>query len=266
MILKKSDVLISVILYNNSLDIIKIYQKNFDGYRLLFIDNSDKKKVRKSIDNLIQLDKNIGYAGAANIALDLIRNSKLKWLLILNQDLKFANFSSDKLLKALEDSHSDIQGPFVGFLDNNKWSSVLANHSLIKLAPIYYISGSFLAIKRNVINKNIKFHEPYFMYYEDVDYCIRAINAGFSISRLSISGVSHPSNGSSLKNGSRGHEYYLARNYLLFIERLAPLRIKLHVFLSTLKLFVSFKIFKKSGVLEGILDYLLRRFYRNRYL
>ncbi|MBU1256597.1 glycosyltransferase, partial [Patescibacteria group bacterium] len=43
------------------------------------------------------------------------------------------------------------------------------------------VSGSFMLIERKVINQIGSFDERYFMYLEDVDYCLRAGKAGFKV-------------------------------------------------------------------------------------
>jgi len=44
-----------------------------------------------------------------------------------------------------------------------------------------FVTGSFMVVKKEVIDKVGFFDEKYFMYYEDVDYCFRANKAGFRV-------------------------------------------------------------------------------------
>ena len=91
----------------------------------------------------------------------------------------------------------------------------------------YYISGSFMAIHRKVIAEIGYFYAPYFMYYEDVDLCVRAARCGFPLKKLNGAGIEHTERPVWSK-GSRQHGYYLARNHVWFVWRLAPLRVKLY--------------------------------------
>lgn len=47
--------------------------------------------------------------------------------------------------------------------------------------PVDFVSGSLMILKRDVIERIGFFDESFGMYYEDVDYCIRARRAGFKV-------------------------------------------------------------------------------------
>ena len=122
-----------------------------------------------------------------------------------------------------------------------------------------YITASFIVIHREVVNKIGYFYEKYFMYYEDVDYCIRADKNGFSMKKISIDSFRHKES-SSLGKNSKAHNYYLARNHMLLVERLAPLSVKLYEFIRLPKTLYEFYSTKNSGALDGMRDYLFRKF------
>jgi N-acetylglucosaminyl-diphospho-decaprenol L-rhamnosyltransferase len=45
--------------------------------------------------------------------------------------------------------------------------------------PVDWVTGAFVAFNREVFDRIGGFDEDYFMYYEDVDFCLRARQAGF---------------------------------------------------------------------------------------
>ena len=96
-----------------------------------------------------------------------------------------------------------------------------------------------MAIHKRVIEKIGYFYEPYFMYYEDADLCVRAKNAGFPLKKLNGAGIEH-SDRPVWGKGSRIHEYYLARNHLWFVWRLAPWNVKLYELIRLPKTLLEF--------------------------
>ncbi len=100
-------------------------------------------------------------------------------------------------------------------------------------------------------------YESYFMYYEDVDFCVRARRAGYPLYSVKIPGIMHEEKG--WKNNNN-QEYYLARNHLLFVERLAPMWLKTHEILRLPKTYYEHMSKKEYGAAAGVRDYLLRRF------
>ncbi|TAL66301.1 MAG: glycosyltransferase family 2 protein, partial [Bacteroidetes bacterium] len=232
----EQQLLVVVVLYNPSHDVVGRYKRYFGKCKLIFIDNSEQATVVKNNESVIRFHKNKGYAAAANKALTLMKETdEVRWVLVLNQDLTFTRFQVSLLLQQLRNSNCDIGGPFVGYLDNLKWTTFVSRTPDFDLKRIKYVSGSFLAINRNVLNKQLYFYEPFFMYYEDVDFCVRAYNSGLVLGYIPVHGVSHCEESSSFGKGSNLHEYYLARNHLLFVERQAPLYVKLCVFAGIIK-------------------------------
>lgn len=243
-------------------------------YKVLIIDNTKN---------------NLGYTGAANKAIKHSLKNNFDWLVILNQDIEVNKKAVSQFVKTLDKTKPGIAGPFVGTLDSKRWTTILKENSkfealnskqilnsklqnkksfnnlnfdywnLFRISDlefrIYpYISGSFLAIHKDVIAKVGGFYQPYFMYYEDADYCVRAQKAGFSITSVEIPGIFHQDAAPSLL-----HEYYLARNHLLFVKRNAPLTVKLHEILRFPKTIYQHLKNKNQGALKGIIDYYLGR-------
>ena len=86
---------------------------------------------------------------------------------------------------------------------------------------------------------------------------------GFWILQLSLDGVTHVDT-ASLGKGSYLHQYYLARNHFLFVERLAPFSVKLHELVRLPKTVWEHIVRHEQGALHGVRDYLLRRFGQKR--
>lgn len=174
------------------------------------------------IDNT---DRNLGFGGGANVGMKKAFDAGAAWAIVCNQDVTLTKEGVTKFAKALEHCKPGIVGPEAGTLDPKRWTTILKFH---KVERPDYISGSMIAIHRNVYEVTGGFYEPYFMYYEDVDLCIRATRTGFSLKHAPIEGFVHI---------PHGNTYYLARNHLWFVWRLAPLTVKLYEFFRLPKTF-----------------------------
>lgn len=231
--------------------VIVAYRYETKVDHLLVILGRKQVKVTKNT-----FKKNLGFGGGANEGMTYSLKHGAEWVIILNQDVSLTKEGVDGFVKLLKKTPAGIMGPEAGSLDKKRWTAILPAKGSVD-----YISGSCMAIHRNVIKKIGRFYEPYFMYYEDVDVCVRARKAGFPIKKMDMLGFVHKRR-PILEKGSFDHEYYLARNHLLFVERNAPLKVKIHEFARLLKTFYEHQRNGNSGAEQGVRDYLLRRFGR----
>lgn len=81
-----------------------------------------------------------------------------------------------------------------------------------------YITGCCLLIKREVINKIGLMPEEYFLYYEDVDWCLKAHKAGYRIAYVPQAHIWHKISRST-QAGSSSYIYYHVRNGLMLAWR-----------------------------------------------
>jgi len=90
-----------------------------------------------------------------------------------------------------------------------------------------FVSGSFMVIKKNVIEKIGLWDESYFLYYDEVDYCYRAKKSGFRVgidSKYSYDHFEISNTANKRKN------YYLAKSRLMFFLKYANTRQKVREF------------------------------------
>lgn len=195
-----------IVTYKPEMQVLARLRKSLEGKHVIEIDNTNK---------------NQGYGGGANEGIRKAIDQGAEWIVILNQDVVISNKTVDALCLRIAELPPCIAGPWTGSLDKKRWTTIFPSQA------IDYISGACMAIHRQVIAAVGYFYTPYFMYYEDVDYCIRAESRGFALKKLAIRGISH-ANQPVWRRGSRRHELYLARNHLWFVWRLAPWRIKFY--------------------------------------
>ena len=256
--MKKAAVAFIVIAYHPNEEEFSHLLRILPSEETIVVDNG-QTVVSKDIGKatLLSQSTNTGYATAANIGIRHQIAYGFEWFVILNQDVEITRTAVEDLTKQLTALEPCIAGPFVGGLDTKRWTSKLPSKR------VDYISGSCLAIHKNVVEKIGYLYEPYFLYYEEADYCVRAKRAGFALHHLRVEGVAHEES-VSLGKGSRAHQYYLARNHLLFVLRLAPLSVKLYEIARFPKTISEHIMHREWGALQGIWDFTVRTFGRSK--
>jgi GT2 family glycosyltransferase len=252
----KNNIWFVIVAYNPIVKDIRTLLKTLLDYNVLIVDNSpDHSYLRQLKVNKIENARNTGFAGGVNQGIRYCLERNADWIVILNQDISFARRDIHYFTAELSSINTGIVGPIGGKLDSNRWTTILEN----KESDIDYLTASFIAIHKHVISRIGFFYEEYFMYYEDVDFCIRAKQQKIPLRQISMASLGHDESSSLGKNSLR-HNYYLARNHLLFVERLAPFRVKLYELARLpITLYGSYRE-NNRGEFLGIRDYLLRRF------
>lgn len=250
----KESVWFVILTYHPEKEKLLKHLEYFKGFSYLLVDNSETANEYAKDISVVRTKKNLGYAGGMNRGIRYCLDQGAAWIVVINDDLMLTKKSLHKLTDTLQEVAPGIAGPFSGALENHRWTTMYPSKKRSQ-----YISGSCFAIHRNVIDKIGIFYEPYFIYYEDVEYCIRTQKMGLSLTPLQISEVHHE-DGSTFRKKSFLHEYYLARNHLLFVERNAPVRVKIHELARLPKTVWEHWKRGEAGALVGIRDYFLRRF------
>ena len=91
-----------------------------------------------------------------------------------------------------------------------------------------------MLVKKEVFEKIGFFDEKYFLYLEDMDFCVRTLKAGFKILFEPKAIIWHKNAGSAGGSGSVLQDYFITRNRLIFAFKYANLRTKLAVLKQTL--------------------------------
>lgn len=183
--------------------------------------------------NIIELDKNYGFAYANNRALE---KSKEKYVMLLNSDIEFTPKSNlDILLKFVKNNPKvAVITPKVIFTDGEidpgchrgeptPWASLSYMLGLEKLFPKshlfggyhqYYkdldsihtvdaVSGAAMIVRQELLKEVGLLDEQFFMYAEDLDWCKRFREAGYQIIFHPGVQVIHHKNKSGIKSSSQ---------------------------------------------------------------
>ncbi len=163
-----------------------------------------RKLRRQPGVSLRRWDRNEGFARAVNEGCRLSRGD---WFLLLNPDMTLSEGFLDGVL-ALADNleKQDARAGIVGFhLRNSDGSQQLSTGpfptlrtTLLRLAlprsrrkynvlranercPVPWVTGCCLLVRRSCLEELGGLDEEYFLYYEDVDLCLRARARGWSV-------------------------------------------------------------------------------------
>src|SRR3990167_6762354 len=237
-----------------------------DSHKIEFIvvdNNSDDGSVEalskiKDID-LIGNRKNFGFAGGINVGIKAALEKEANFILILNNDTIVDN---DLLINLLVASKSgDIISPKIYFApgfefhkerykkgDLGKviwcagakidWQNIIGQHIGVDEVDtgqfgarqkIDLATGACMLVKRKVFEKIGFFDEKYFLYLEDMDFCVRAKKAGFKILFEPRAAIWHKNAASIGGSGSSLQDYYFTKSRLLFAFKFAKFRTKLAV-------------------------------------
>ncbi|MEO8324350.1 MAG: glycosyltransferase family 2 protein [Nitrospirota bacterium] len=83
---------------------------------------------------------------------------------------------------------------------------------------VAWVSGAFLGCRRSIWNEIGGFDEQFFMYYEDVDLCLRATQAGWEVWHIPDAVVEHQSGASFGGDLYKQKEIYYANQYYFFLK------------------------------------------------
>lgn len=240
-----SSVTLITVNYNGFSDTCGLIDSVFRyGYQIeiVVVDNgssvNEAEVLRERYDTIkvIRSDKNLGFAGGNNLG---IKHATGKFLLFLNNDTVVTSGFLEPLINRLDSGQSigmacpkikysyapdTIQS--TGF---SELSRITLRNTLIgereidrgqyeEPRAIPFAHGAAMLVKREVIDKVGLMPEEYFLYYEELDWCLSIRNAGYSIWYEPQSTIYHKESAStgrlsSLKN------YYMTRNRIYFAKR-----------------------------------------------
>ncbi|OGK13629.1 hypothetical protein A3C98_04460 [Candidatus Roizmanbacteria bacterium RIFCSPHIGHO2_02_FULL_37_15] len=242
--------------------------------------NYDHKKIKTIVvDNS---KKNLGFAGGINKGLKIgLKDKSINFFLVLNNDTIVDQNLLTSFFSQIKKDSADILGCIISyFLEPKKiWFAggylnktfCFTKHpylnkpltSNIQLPKSDFITGACMFMRREVLEKIGLFDENYFLYWEDVDFCYRAVKAKFKILCLDQPLVYHKVSSSAGTEGSNKlsnlRAYYYARNAFIFMKKhnlpmltgiFGQFFIRLPYYLSTVVSLESAKQYLK-GVKDG---------------
>ena len=215
-------------------------------------DNSIEYLKNYSQINIIQLDKNYGFAEGYNRGL---KNIEAKYYLLLNSDIEvpanwleplYSLMENDnniavcgpKILDYYKRKHFEYAGAAGGFIDKYAYpfcrGRVFENvekdiGQYDSLIDCMWVGGAALMVRANLYKKINGFDELFFAHQEEIDLCWRLQNLGYRIVCQPQSFVYHVGGGTLNKSNPR-KTFYNFRNNLFLIKKNFPKRVRQKVF------------------------------------
>lgn len=209
----------------------EIARLGFPDYEAYFIDNTGKNK---------------GFAAGVNEGLLKGMNDGADCFLILNPDISLKGLSADGILSGKD--HFDIWGLsmvqdgktyYGGEIERWRMSGGLIEmRPKQRYCPVDYVTGSFMFIKRAVVERMGCFDESYFMYYEDVDYCERGRRAGFRVGIDAGLSYLHLETSKTYE----GKRYQMAKNRIIFLMKYGSIKQKLRELIRSPKTIIEDRV------------------------
>jgi GT2 family glycosyltransferase len=282
-----------------------VFKLNYPNYRVLVVDNGSTDDSVKIIERnypkviLILNGENLGFAGGNNVGIKYALGQGAQYIWLLNND---TIVDPDALLNMMTESEKrqeiGMAGSKIYYYNYSKkiwfagakinWAKGVSVHigqgetdigQYDYIKQVDRVTGCSMLVKKSVCERVGLFDEKYFLYVEEIDWCVRARKAGFLCIYVPSSMVYHKESVSASGTGNWENlfYYYNTRNFLYLIEKsfCFPVRqiILLRMILGKLMLqkrnilrmaysfITSFHGLKphEAPVLFGIRDFLIRK-------
>ena len=148
--------------------------------KVVIVENSKnillKKSIEKKYKNItVFIQENNGVSASINFA---VKKVKTKYFLQISPDIQFKFKQLNIFFKIAKELNNKFSALGPRFL-NVKTKSHKQIKSDLDIGPINSIHGSFMFINKKRFKEIKGFDENFFLYFEETDYCKRALNIGF---------------------------------------------------------------------------------------
>jgi GT2 family glycosyltransferase len=220
-------------------------KSSFISYKIVIVDNGSVDNSLEILNfespdyHLIISDKNLGYTGGNNLGIKFALENNADYILLLNNDTLVESDTLEILIKTISlDNNIGIVQPKIycypekniiwcgpthldkfllrpKLLGYNKDGIDLFNTKI----NLSYAVGCATLIRKEVFLKIGLLDDDYFAVCEDVDFGIRATNAGYQIIYVPDSVIYHMESASSGGSGNPNYIYLQTRAFLIFIKK-----------------------------------------------
>jgi GT2 family glycosyltransferase len=235
---------------------------------------------------LIELGRNLGYAGNNNMGIRAAMESGADWVLLLNEDTVLAPGCLEQLVSAGEaDAVVGMVGPLIYHFDEpdviqsaggtlgSDWRSIHIGRNetdrgqFSSTRGVEWLSGCALLVRRTLVETAGMLDERFFYYWEENEWCVRARARGWTIVHGPAARLWH-------KGVRRDYRpdawvtYYDTRNRLLFMAiHRAPLGAWIRTFAGIGRTLASWTLRPRwrhmrghrDAMRQGIVDFFLKR-------
>jgi len=251
-------------------------------------------KLRNAEYELLVNSENLGYAGGMNTGIKFALKRNADYVICLNNDTVLDSKLIVNFLKAAKkipkagvfcpkiyfakgfEFHKkrykkDELGKVIWFAGGIiDWNNIYATNEGVdevdkgqfdKEKQTDFATGNCIFMRRKALEEVGLFDEKYYMYFEDVDLCVRMKKLGWQVWYIP-SGVLWHKVAQSSGIGSDLNDYFIHRNRLLFAAKYAGLRARFALYRESLRFLRKGRKWQKRGVL----DFYFRRFGKGSWI
>ena len=275
----RGDVAVIIVSFHSLADIVgclaALEKSTWDRFRVVICENGSEEtfqKLRAALParlktgqpvELLSAPGNPGYAGGINLAIDRTAPADAYW--ILNPDTHPDPGALEALLARLDQGGCSAVGHDLLSGDGRlasrgglwrKWSaraiSLDKGKAWQPIADIRalenrinYITGASLLVTQGFCQRVGKMREDYFLYCEEVEWCLRAVRLGEKLGYAPGAFVRHAQgtatgSGGTLRTQSKLAVYLMERNRILLTRDLYPALMPVTVPLSLLHIAIKY--------------------------
>lgn len=291
--------LVYVILVNwngkaDTLDCLdSLWRVDYARMKVLVVDNGSSDGSAQEIPvanphvELLALGRNLGFVGGNNAGITYSLDQGAEYVLLLNNDTTVSPDFLTRLVAAAESgSEVGVVGPVIYYHSQPEviWSAggrvdwQSGSTHMVGIgereagqfgsAPrkVDFISGCAMLIKAEALKQAGLLDASFFMYYEEVEWCVRFQRAGYTILHTPAAKIWHKISPEAREASPVVH-YYMTRNRLIFLKKTqANWKAWVHTLVSEyLRTLVSWSVrprwrgkrAQRNAMLAAIRDYFL---------
>jgi GT2 family glycosyltransferase len=239
--------------YEVTLDCLLSLRKiDYPNFEVVLVDNgsvdesSEKFLANAPEIQLIRNATNLGFAGGCNVGMrDALRRGTDYVLLLNNDTIVAPDFLSQLVRIAESDVKIGAVSPKVLFFDHpdrlnyaggeqRPWRLFprvfglrqLDDGKYDKIREVSFLTGCAFLIKAEVVSKIGVMEEIYFHFYEDIEWSLRVLKAGYKTFYVPAAKIWHKEHYVTDRNQGNGFiEFHLARANMIFARKHLPLKL-----------------------------------------
>lgn len=255
----KPDSIVAVVVnYRGSDDVSRLVRSlraaQTDALDVVVIDNDSPGESASGLMarfpdcTVLRTKSNLGFAGGNNIGISLGLQHGYAWCWLVNPDLEVQQDTACKLIAAAKRfPDRAVVGPVIVYGHRPEviafaGSRVSFNGGLTleypligqpvteagrsSLIPTDYVNGACLFAPLAAFRKAGPLPEEYFLYFEETDWCARAVRAGFALHIVGDATVLHHKRSEGTSLAAPYYLYYYLRSAVQFARAYAPRAVK----------------------------------------
>lgn len=217
----------------------------YPDLQVVLVDNGSEddsiEAVRRKYPStrIIANSRNLGFTGGNNVGIRCALENGADYVWLLNNDTIVDRSTLSSLVGVAESDpgigivgskiYSFSEPGVISFAGATiDWVKGKSSHigrgevdngQYDRVSEVDRVSGCSMLVKKEVCEKVGLLDEAFFLFVEDVDWCVRAKLAGFRINFAPSSNVWHKEGSSIHKAENSLYSYYNTRNFLLLIRK-----------------------------------------------